>query len=253
MTKEIPILFSSEMVEAIWNGTKTQTRRILKPMPSQREWLSERALSNASDNCEIFNHQKTSDLWVQLYFKDSDNPKSPLTCVKSPYQVDDALWVREKFYAYGKWIKDGLSSKGKQKWRFKDLTKPDFEYQYFDNPPQKIEKGRGEIGWYGRSSLFMPKVACRIKLKIKNVRCERLQSIGESDAFKEGVKYCQFGENFQGQYQYNGYMDYIDEMGVDNIFDSPFDSFKSLWRSIHKNDSWDKNPFVWVIEFERIA
>jgi len=80
------------------------------------------------------------------------------------------------------------------------------------------------------SPIFMPHWASRITLEIMNVRVERLQEITESDAIKEGC-YC--------------------GIGAGNWRDSKH-VFEDLWNSIYGNEAWDKNPWVWVIEFRRI-
>lgn len=75
-------------------------------------------------------------------------------------------------------------------------------------------------GWRWKPSIHMPKEACRLFLKIKNVRSERLQSISEDDARAEG-------------------------------FDS-VDSFFALWQKLYGPESLAANPWVWVYEFEVI-
>ncbi|GDS39326.1 morphogenetic protein [Escherichia coli] len=75
----------------------------------------------------------------------------------------------------------------------------------------------------------MPRWASRILLKITDVRVERLNSISEEDAKAEGVptECCVIGyKHFLG--------------------------FRSLWKAIYGDESWQANPWVWVIEFKRI-
>lgn len=76
-----------------------------------------------------------------------------------------------------------------------------------------------------KPSIHMPKDACRIFLKITDVRVERLQDISDEDAKAEGVK------TEYGSYRHG---------------------FIQLWKSINGEESWNANPWVWVIEFERI-
>jgi len=85
-------------------------------------------------------------------------------------------------------------------------------------------------GWDSkkRPSIFMPRWASRITLEITNVRVERLQDISEDDAWAEGLH------------------------GAFDGLRLPSEQFKDLWEAIHGEQSWDKNPFVWVIEFKRI-
>jgi hypothetical protein len=84
-----------------------------------------------------------------------------------------------------------------------------------------------------RPSIFMPRWASRITLEIVSVRVERLQDISEEDAKAEGVTL-----NF-------------------NSDDCPtnrrhIESYFMLWDSINGEESWLRNPFVWVVEFRRI-
>lgn len=150
--------------------------------------------------------------------------------VKCKYSIGDILWVKEMYYAYGYWKKYGLTKTGKQKWRFIDVTNKCFVYSYFENPPEKLRKNsyRG-LGWYKRNSLFMPKTACRIFLEITDIKVERLQDISFEDICHEGYDYRIMSRNI-GSFLY----------------------FKNLWESINGTESWDQNPFVWVLNFERI-
>lgn len=215
MKKEIPILFSTPMVQAILDGRKTMTRRVIK---FPKGWVP---LDNAWD-------------WVALQ---DFYPKW-----HCPYgKHGDLLWVREAHYRYGRWVKNGATKTGKQKWRFTpDSGFPNIRYQ--DNPPAKVEKisYRG-TGWYKRSSLFMPKDIARIWLEVTGVRVERLQEISEKDAKAEGVE-----QNRDGSWH-----DYI---SPDRLWqDAAKPSFQSLWMNINGEGSWEANPWVWVIEFKVVS
>lgn len=134
------------------------------------------------------------------------------------YKVDDILWVRET------WCR-GKARNGDNKVIYKADVETDL---------QPIHN------W--RPSIHMPKEAARIFLKVTNVRVERLQDITEEDAFKEGcIDYqCKIGD---GKFE-----DVIE-------FDlTARDAFIDLWDSLNakRGYSWENNPWVWVIEFERI-
>lgn len=90
----------------------------------------------------------------------------------------------------------------------------------------------------------MPKEACRLWLKVNAVRVERLQDISEDDAKAEGI-----ARAMQPLFQEMRYMDYLtNEL---HGWRNPSSSFQSLWQSINGPESWEANPWVWVIEFER--
>ena len=91
-------------------------------------------------------------------------------------------------------------------------------------------------GWRSgklRPSIFMPRWASRILLEITAVRVERLQDISEQQALAEGVLSCESDLDPDG----NGY--------------SPVELFSMLWSSINGTESWQANPWVWVVEFKR--
>lgn len=76
--------------------------------------------------------------------------------------------------------------------------------------------------------------ASRITLRITDVRVERVQDISEADAIAEGLH--------QGFWEYDN--------GECNL--TAKEGFEALWESLHGPGSWDANPWVWAIEFERV-
>ena len=85
----------------------------------------------------------------------------------------------------------------------------------------------------------MPRWASRINLEVVNVRVERLQDISEEDAIAEGIEaHDDDGVIYYGPYG-KGHAD-------------PVQAYETLWESINGPGSWDKNPWVWVVEFKRI-
>jgi hypothetical protein len=85
-------------------------------------------------------------------------------------------------------------------------------------------------GHLWRPSIFMPRALSRITLEITGVRVERLNDISHLDALAEGAEY-----------------------DVSESNGSPLCRFQALWESINGKDSWKENPYVWVIEFNRIS
>lgn len=139
-----------------------------------------------------------------------------------PYgQPGDVLWVRETWQpsASGAYVH--------------------FKADCIDTDPGK--------GW--KPSIHMPKDACRLFLRITNVRVERLQSISEQDAVAEGIKPMQSFDSGAGVSERQLYENYLLQ-GYTEVL--PKDSFCSLWASINGEQSWRYNPWVWVIEFERM-
>jgi len=206
--KFIPILFSTEMVQAILAGRKTQTRRTrgLKVNEQPSLWkFQDTAIAPYTED-PIF------------YFKCDEYEKHVL--INSPFgKPGDVLWVRETF-------SNGCVENGKH---------TGFRY--------KADDENHNVIW--KPSLFMTKNACRIFLKIKDVRVERLQNIDKLSAINEGVEIIHYAETSIPIYRkYN----LEEKLGTTN----PILSFYSLWEKINGEDSVDQNPWVWVIEFERI-
>ena len=96
------------------------------------------------------------------------------------------------------------------------------------SPPEFIDSD-DNIQRRWRPSIHMPRWASRITLEITGVRVERLQNISEADAMAEG---CPFPNMADG--------------------DDPRKWYSDLWNSINGTDSWDLNPWVWVIEFKAV-
>jgi hypothetical protein len=111
----------------------------------------------------------------------------------------------------------------------------------------KPERVANHLKW--RPSIFMPRWACRLILEIIDIRVERVQSISEQDAIAEGTGY-----GFQMNAGWPNYED-INKSGICNsTYDDVRMSFASLWDTINKKRGygWDKNPYVWVLEYKII-
>lgn len=213
--KRRPVLFSAAMVLAIGRGDKTQTRREIRPQPSH------------------FNPAGVPRL---------ARPAGTSGVIKCPYgQAGDILWVRESFYAYGRWERRFSDKKKRNQWHFVDMTAEcDRAYQYVaDRPDIPLARGRSSTpGWYKRPSIHMPQVACRFDLRIVSIRVERLNDINESDAIAEGIAALN-----------NGLWAIYGNRSTNCTYSARV-SFCSLWESINGVGSWRANPWVWVIEFE---
>ncbi len=158
--KERPILFSAPMVRALLDGSKTQTRRIVKPQPE--------------------------DSWVD------DGHGNPTQC---PYgDPVDRLWVRET-WQYWDWTEDGMpwiKYRADDSIKFFDSTIPEEWAERVENIWAElsedlnylIDNAARDQKW--RPSIFMPRWASRITLEITGVRVEPLRDISMQDAFAEG-------------------------------------------------------------------
>jgi hypothetical protein len=83
-------------------------------------------------------------------------------------------------------------------------------------------------------SIHMPRAASRINLEVMHVRVEKLQDISEADAIAEGAP---GGHGSIPGYPYAA---------------TSHEHYRHIWESINGRGSWEKNPWVWVVEFKRI-
>lgn len=228
-----PILFNTEMVKAIINNRKTQTRRIIK------------------------NQEGIHPRWNNIGFCGWDDGHGHQ--MQAPCAVGDILWIRETF----------------------DNVEMGYPWYYKADGDLRPESWKGER-W--NPSIHMPKEAARIFLRVKDVRAERLQEITEQDAVREGIS--QLFDHMakddyeewitrsgiklkQSEHLWKNYLWHgnFGTHGMSNRtsnvwawqfsgYESPRDSFSSLWNSMMQLKEWDvygwgANPWVWVIEFER--
>ena len=225
--KEKPILFSTAMVQAIQRDMKSQTRRVVKCPASTTEikWVE--------------NHNMAPNGTYTGWAIRCDAPL--LLPTKGKRGAGDVLWVKETHFQWGKWVKDGFTPTGKQRWRFvcKDKTK----LAYMDSPPETIlTKKSHTIGWYKRPSIFMPRWAARIFLTVKAARFERLQDISARDCVSEGIEL----DHWKSE-------DYpLIDHGIEREAKELRRKFKILWDSINaKRSPWVANNWVEVTTFER--
>lgn len=214
---EHPILFSGEMVRAILDGRKTQTRRVCVHLYDGAWCL------DPDDD-------------------DEDKQKLIEAC---PYGVaGNRLWVRETFAVESNFNLDSEErypppfSDGRPIRRVEDDEFGQYweqcHYRATDPPPYLVDTNTNdECGW--KPSIHMPRWASRITLEIVNVRVEHVQEITGHDVIAEGVEF----------------------PDSETAEDAPkrWDNFKNLWNSINEKRGygWDKNQWVWVIEFKKVT
>lgn len=231
--KEHPILFSTPMVQAILEGRKTQTRRVAKVTnPNVNEFLT---FSTDPDATWPANYGFGA-LMV--------TPWGNLEAVKFPYgQVGDILWVRESFTVLEpEHVVGGMANRFVYKANVKEGSESD-----------EIRQEYILHGWpyQWKPSIHMPREACRLRLKITDIRVERLQDISEADAMAEGVKFTDFGRD-QWNMQHRGFH-VLEVTGPEQCLATARTAFGNLWEKINGPASWDINPWVWAITFEKVT
>ncbi|MBN5183637.1 morphogenetic protein [Serratia marcescens] len=217
--KERPVIFNSEMVRAILDGRKTQTRRVMKVQP-ESSGFGLRFITESLNNRDTGKY-----FWSQSDACGINKSRSkPFLC---PFgQVGDRLWVRETFQ--GPLIpEDELSEYlGANPDKFQSPAYCEYAADGGAKPEYVDSDENTRYGW--RPSIHMPRWASRITLEITAVRVERLNDISDGDAIREG---CSAADMKSG--------------------DCVADVFARLWASIYGAENWHANPWVWVIEFRR--
>lgn len=185
--KERGIIMSAPMVKALLDGSKTQTRRIVKPQP----------------DAESVMHCNFGHGWSEA--------------LRCPYGVaGDRLWVRETHAFHVCHDKSKSIAKcGSQG----DLVV--YRDESSNHPYSAHMRGK----W--RPSIFMPRWASRITLEITGVRVERVAAISIEDCLAEGI-------HPEGS---------VDTVGM----------YAKLWDELHGAGSWQLNPWVWVLAFQRAS
>ncbi len=223
--KERPILFSGAMVRAILAGSKSQTRRVVKPQPP--EWIDQLHGNN-------FRRRAPYDLICpETEAKMGFGFATDEQMWKCPYGAPgDRLWVREtfSFYAFNddcelKFSDGALRHTGPGAGDIPDAALA----SYFKLVDRSIRKK----GTVSVPSIHMPRWASRILLEVSAVRVERLQDITLADICAEGL--------------------------AKSIYDfkpvqAGFQQWCELWDSINakRGHGWKLNPWVWVVEFRRV-
>ena len=221
------ILFVEGMVSAILNGNKTQTRRIcnLKPIEGSFKNYSEDALDAAiRQGCE---YKVGQELYVRETWQYYDWTKQGLP------------FIRYKAHNFNQLIEDipeGWQQRVMKVWA--DLSDPD---------NYNIDCCARDRRW--RPSIHMPRWASRIRLKVEDIKLEKLNSISIDDAIAEGVTEIMSMKLSHGMEsrRHAGWLNYKDK----TMLRCPVQSFKTLWESIYGEGSFEK-PWVFAITFKEI-
>jgi len=218
-----PILFNTEMVKAILDGRKTVTRRVMKPRNAVKAKRCGYCQGNGLwvDN-EM--NERDKDTYIKDYSVSSCWIKTQIYIQKyAPYHPGDILYVRETWYQ---------TPDGRYWYKADNICQGCTELG--ECIPKGVQNhktcklceylcGHDFIKW--RPSIHMPKEAARLFLRVTDVKVERLQDCGNMQAKDEGCTCCS--------------------------------QFARLWDdTIQPKDrplyGWEANPWVWVIEFEKI-
>lgn len=230
-----PILFNTEMVRAILDGRKTCTRRLVKPQPKSKLCYT---FAGSDSDTWGYPNRTAHEIWGEEFKLPNDITEEELSKRwNPPYQTDDILYVRETWQC---WRAHRYEATADIRFR---AGGDDVRLQFANGNTDSINRLDYDTfvhKWFSHNgewkpSLFMPKEAARIWLKVTDVRVERLRDITPEQIGREGVE--------------------VEYPHVLNGEEKRY-AFSTLWNSTIKKSNlnrygWDANPWVWVIEFER--
>lgn len=151
--KERGMIFNGEMVRAILDGRKTQTRRIVKGTDGAVKFCKEWDING-------------EEIFVVLGEKDHTGMNPVLGTISCPFgAVGDRIWVRET-------------------WAPESIDAEDGSY----SPDYRATANGQPLDGRWTPAIHMPRWASRILLEITDVRVERLNSISQEDAQAEGME-----------------------------------------------------------------
>lgn len=213
-----PILFNTEMVKAILDGRKTQTRRLIKNDYLGMADIEENNIYVPREDGECINILKTS--W-------------------SKYKVGDILYVRES-WCYGSVVGDSDDYGNEELWLEQLQEHEDNEMIFYKaDMDEALKQGVSfeDVAW--KPSIHMPKKYARIFRVVTKVKIERLQDITYEDILKKGCPYTSIEDALE-----------VKAIGVKS---KAFEWWINLWNSTAKDGyKWEDNPLVFVYEFEKV-
>lgn len=220
-----PILFNTEMVRAILDGRKTVTRRVLK---------------NQDENAFTYEWNYKDDVKDDVDLICDRNGEVYALANKPPCHTGDILYVREAFAP----VIDYIDGEPETVFAYKASTT---DNRYVGNV-----MSLPITAWH--PSIHMPKEAARIFLRVTDVRVERVQDIITGDYRTPG------NINKEGIYEPCAHCTHPNGDCKDFIRDQTcrlVHSFAALWNSTIRKSGvetycWAADPWVWVIEFERV-
>lgn len=213
-----PILFNTEMVRAILDGRKTQTRIVIKIPYPHTKYCEQQSISIFSGavgckNCGCYH-------WDDA--------------IKQKYQIGDVLWVRET-WCYGRVVGDS-DEYGKSEFWLEQTQKEEDEKRIFykADMDEAIKEGITFEDVFWKPSIHIPEEYARIFLRVTNVKVERLRDISYDDIYNEG------------------YTKDINIISEDFENDKMLQWWAKLWNSTAKYGyKYLDNPYVFVYEFEK--
>jgi hypothetical protein len=227
------------MVNAILAGKKNVTRRILKPPLRRLVDTNQGVDFHHPDGRQLESDSHSTQLDLKGFMQDGSIDLCPYG------QVGATLWLKEPFYAYGRWERRPHQKSGREDWHFIDMTLESGHEYCFSQPEHYVKHARANSApaWWLRPSLFMPRRASRVELVITDVRIERLRDITDEQARAEG-----FSPMYDGVHTY--FVNHLPQPSSGMSLTAVI-AFAVYWQKMHGVESWNENPWVWVLSFRR--
>lgn len=191
---------------------------MVRAILEDRKTVTRRIIKGAEGCASIYAGEKDG-LWAAERFGD------PAQATLRSFVPKDRMWVRETFYDF--------------------RTRIYTDRGMVEQPPRAVYRADGGTllnGGKWKPSIHMPRWASRLTLEVVSVRAEHLQDITEEDVIAEGVVREWHAEDERWMF--------TSAAGTSTC---PIEAFAELWESIHGGGTWETNPWVWRIEFRRVA
>jgi len=225
---EHPIIFNDWSIRRILAGEKTQTRRVI-------DFSKFDPLGRMDMGADKFEFERLVD-GRTAHFREPNG----VAGVHCPFGAPgDVLWVREAFRLPA--FNDGEETPKEQVERGMNCWYYEATDEYTHMP------GTGDWG-RKRPAIHMPRELCRLRLRVEDVRVERVQEISSQDVRCEGVD---AGE-LRSIYSQRGWSTRATS-DEELRFEQYVRAFEALWNDIHGDGAWERNDWVWVVTFSRMG
>lgn len=207
---------------AVLEGRKTQTRRLLKHQPSSED---SEMLFYIFDDERYYDNPEKDPLWGSVSWKNSDGTKTKIN--KVAYLIGEEVAVAQSYFDCGtKWAREHIDIAS-------DLIK--------------------QIGY--RNKMFVRADLMPHRIKITNIRVERLQDISDEDCLKEGIITSYDECNHRNVYGFpagNKKVKLTPNWKIEVGYKSPREAYAALIDKVSGKGTWESNPWVFVYDFELV-
>ena len=211
------IMFNDKysLTQAVLDGRKTMTRRIIKcPRTFKGEWV-------AGFNIHRRHSDKKIVDWPCMY--DADEREFDMGEILPKYELGEVVAIAQCYKSLGMNPEIALDDKDGIGFYTKTKFAP---------------------GW--KNKMFVRADLMPHHIRITNIKIERLQDISDEDCLKEGIYKGQCGSadtHFMDVYYYKGDI---------QPYCTPREAFAALIDKVSGKGTWESNPYVFVYEFELI-